>query len=161
MQISIRTRYSRISDRRLDSEVRDICDHRPHAGYRMVSAYLRACGFRVQEARVRESLERVDGVGVAVRWSQNRIIHRLVYDVHSGTLMAICLHLDGGLLSMQELMDIVVWLPTFIAPQTRELALLYTTSLKQEKFMDFHLVYDLIVVVGISKLQNSCYYYVG
>lgn len=52
LRLGIRTRYSRISDRRLDSEVRDICDQHPYAGYRMVSAYLRACDFRVQEARV-------------------------------------------------------------------------------------------------------------
>ena len=45
MRLGIRTRYSRISDRRLDSEVRDICDQHPYAGYRMVSAYLRACVF--------------------------------------------------------------------------------------------------------------------
>jgi len=60
----------------------------------MVSAYLGACGFRVQEARVRESLERVDGVGVAVRWSQNRIIHRRVYNVPYPNALR---HIDGNM----------------------------------------------------------------
>ena len=47
----------------------------------MVQAHLRSSGVRVPESQVRASLERVDPVGVAGRWSQHRCVLRRVYSV--------------------------------------------------------------------------------
>ena len=65
----------------LDSLVRTIAHQYPGAGIRMVQSHLLTHGYRVQQARVRNSLERVDPHGLAVRWSTYGSIHRRVYRV--------------------------------------------------------------------------------
>ena len=92
--LSGRARYSRMSDRILDAHVRELTENHPNSGYRMIQAYLRARGLIVQEGRVRESVERVDPVGVAIRWSRNRTIHRRVYRVPYPNALW---HIDGNM----------------------------------------------------------------
>ena len=53
----------------------------PNYGYRMVKAHLRSSGVRVSESQMRASLERVDPVGVAGRWSQRWCVQHRVYSV--------------------------------------------------------------------------------
>ena len=80
-QLSVRNLYTRISGSHLDRLVQIITRQYPSYGYRMVQAHLRSSGVRVQESRVRASLERVDPVGIAGRWSQHQCVHRRVYTV--------------------------------------------------------------------------------
>lgn len=75
----VRAQYSGMSDFMLDDEVRSILFMHPNVGYRMMTAFLYARGFRVQQNRVRASLDRVDPVGVAARLSRNRAINRRMY----------------------------------------------------------------------------------
>ncbi len=77
--LCVQTLYSSLSDSQVDDLVRNIVQRHPHAGFRMVEAYLLAEGYRLTQTRVRASLERVDPAGIAVRWSRHRCIHRRVY----------------------------------------------------------------------------------
>lgn len=57
--------------------------------------YLQSLGINVQERRVREAMRRVDPIGVARRWSRNKIIHRRVYSVpHPNALWHIDSHMS-------------------------------------------------------------------
>ena len=78
----------------LDSLVRTIAHQYPGAGIRMVQSHLLTHGYRVQQARVRNSLERVDPHGLAVRWSTYGSIHRRVYRVAYPNAVW---HADGNL----------------------------------------------------------------
>ena len=90
--LSVRARYSNISNAILDDLTALIITNSGEIGYRMVHARLRSLDINVQETRVRESMRRVDPVGVSRRWSGNRIIHRRVYNVpHPNALW----HIDG------------------------------------------------------------------
>lgn len=92
--LSIASQYSVLSDALLDSEVRSILSMHPSAGYRMMTGFLYARGLRIQQRRVRASLDRVDPIGVADRWSRNRAINRRVYFVpHPNALW----HIDGNM----------------------------------------------------------------
>ena len=76
--LSVAQTYAQLSDTALDSLVRTIAHQYPGAGIRMVQSHLLTHGYRVQQARVRNSLERVDPHGLAVRWSTYKSIHRRV-----------------------------------------------------------------------------------
>ena len=92
--LAIRGQYAQISDNALDEEILVIKQSHPDCGYRMVMGYLNARGLRIQDNRVRRALDLVDPVGVAVRWSRNRSIHRRKYNVpHPNALW----HLDGNM----------------------------------------------------------------
>ena len=92
--LSIASQYGVLSDALLDSEVRSILSMHPNAGYRMMTGFLYAKGLRIQQRRVRASLDRVDPVGVADRWSRNRAINRRAYFVpHPNALW----HIDGNM----------------------------------------------------------------
>lgn len=92
--ISIRAEYSRMNDNALDNEVRTLRIMHPNAGYRMMTAFLYARGHRVQQDRVRASLDRIDPIGVAARWSRNRAINCRVYFVpHPNAVW----HIDGNM----------------------------------------------------------------
>lgn len=92
--ISIHAEYSTMSDNMLDDEVRSLRFNHPNAGYRMMTAFLYDRGHRVQQHRVRASLDRVDPIGVAARWSRNRAINRRTYFVpHPNAVW----HIDGNM----------------------------------------------------------------
>lgn len=92
--LSIRSRYSQMSDGLLDAEVRSILSVHPNTGYRMMTGFLFSRGMIVQQRRVRASLDRVDPIGVAARWSRHRAINRREYFVlHPNALW----HIDGNM----------------------------------------------------------------
>ena len=88
--ISIRGTLTEMSDDDLDSVVRSIHTEFPNAGYRRVLSQLNLRGIKVPQRRVRESMQRTDPDGVAVRLS---ITPRAVYCV-SGPLAL--RHIDGN-----------------------------------------------------------------
>lgn len=67
--VSVRNSYSSLSATQVDSLVRNVIDDHPHAGYRLVRSYISDQGIILTEIEVRESQNRVDPVGVAMRWS--------------------------------------------------------------------------------------------
>ena len=71
-------RYTDISDSSLDEIIRAFKADQPHCGFSMVQGHLLANGVKVQR-RIRESLQRIDPVGVLHRWQQT--INRRSYSV--------------------------------------------------------------------------------
>ena len=59
---------STIDDEQLDRIVSDLQRHYPNCGYRLLKGHLAAMGHRLQENRIRDSLRRIDPVGVMSRW---------------------------------------------------------------------------------------------
>lgn len=60
-------------------------------GYRLIKGYLAAMGHRLQEARIRNSLQQVDPIGVMTRW-----IHRLQRRRYSVSRPNMLWHIDGN-----------------------------------------------------------------
>ena len=89
--ISSRATLTEMSDDDLDSVVRSIHTEFPNAGYRRVLSQLILRGIKVPQRRVRESMQRTDADGVAIRWLS--ITPRAVYCV-SGPLAL--WHIDGN-----------------------------------------------------------------
>ena len=65
--VSSRATLTEISDHDLDSVVRSIHTEFPNAGYRRVLSQLILRGIKVPQRRVRESMQRTDADGVAIR----------------------------------------------------------------------------------------------
>ena len=74
--ISVRS-FSTITDEELDSVVMDIKTFHPNCGSKTLAGYLASRNVKVPRERLRQSLQRVDPVGVSVR--SCRAIHRRVY----------------------------------------------------------------------------------
>ena len=89
--ISLRARYSQISDEGLDEEVRTVVAENRYLGQRVVQGSLAANGLTVQRQRVAESLIHVDEVAVALRWS--RSVQRRKYRVVGPNALW---HIDGN-----------------------------------------------------------------
>lgn len=79
--LSVRGRYSRLTDDELDAFVRRLKERAPYWGYRMVRSALETQGCRVQYDRVRASMHRVDTVGVISRLTQLGCVIRRSYSV--------------------------------------------------------------------------------
>lgn len=60
----------------------------------MMTGFLCARGYRIQEQRVRDSLNRVDAAGIAIRRSRHRAINRRQYSVPHPNAMW---HVDGNM----------------------------------------------------------------
>jgi hypothetical protein len=80
-----------LSDEELDNKVREVLQEFPNAGYRRVISQLAVAGLRPSQMRVRQTLQRIDPQGVAVRWL--RLTPRRQYRV-SGPLAL--WHIDGN-----------------------------------------------------------------
>lgn len=90
-QLNINLRvYSRITDEDLDCTVAQITKMNPNCGEKSITGRLRSAGIVVQRERVRESLRRIDPVGVVTRL--RAVLHRRVYAVHSPNSLW---HIDG------------------------------------------------------------------
>ena len=89
--ISLRRRFSNISDDDLDRRVRELTENNDFLGQRIVQGMLAAEGTHVQRQRVADSLIRVNEAGVAMRWC--RAIHRRVYKVYGPNALW---HIDGN-----------------------------------------------------------------
>ena len=89
--LSIRDTYSSINDEQLDWLISELQHRYPNCGYRLLRGHLGAMGQRVQEHRIRESLRRVDPVGVMSRWLQS--VQRRRYSVPGPNMLW---HIDGN-----------------------------------------------------------------
>lgn len=89
--ISITERRTTISDIDLDAAVQSVQQMFPNAGYRRVQSQLLLRRIKVAQRRVRESMQKTDPEGVAMRWLS--ITPRAVYCV-SGPLAL--WHIDGN-----------------------------------------------------------------
>lgn len=88
--ITVRSTYTSISDPQLDQIVGTLSQQHPNSGYRLIRSHLAAMGYRVQ-SRVRESLQRIDPIGIATRWFHG--IYRRMYSVTSPNALW---HIDGN-----------------------------------------------------------------
>lgn len=82
--------YTTISELELDSKVREITAMFPNCGEKTVSGRLKCHGIIVRRESVRESLRRVDPVGVLSR--RRNALHRRVYNVKCPNALW---HIDG------------------------------------------------------------------
>lgn len=82
--------FTPISEDELDDLVKQITELHPRCGEKSVLGQLKSQGYRIQREKVRESLHRVDPVGIALR--SRRALHRRVYSVASPNTLW---HLDG------------------------------------------------------------------
>ena len=82
--------YSAMSDSELDSVVEEFVASFPTAGYKMLAAHLNSIGYHLQRRRIRESLYRVDPLGVEQR--TRCLLHRRKYSVAGPNSLW---HIDG------------------------------------------------------------------
>lgn len=83
--------YSTITDENLDVIVTDFVSSFPTAGQKTLAGHLRTLGHRIQRYRIRESLYRVDPLGVEQRC--RRLLHRRSYKVPGPNSLW---HIDGN-----------------------------------------------------------------
>ncbi|XP_024869433.1 uncharacterized protein LOC112453108 [Temnothorax curvispinosus] len=79
LNMLMRARFSQISDDELKITVAQIHQEHPRAGHIMMQSYLKAAGVFVPRHRTRETLNAIDPIGAASRWSQ--AIRRRTYKV--------------------------------------------------------------------------------
>ena len=82
--------YSPITDDDLETLIRHYKRDRPNAGLRFVTAFLTSHGLRVQRARIRSSMQRIDPLGRFVHYSN--AIQRRVYESPRSNYVW---HIDG------------------------------------------------------------------
>jgi hypothetical protein len=90
-ELSVQGLYSDISDRELQRLISDINIAFPNCGYRMMDGHLRQRGVRITQARIRQSMHKVDLEGVMLRWRD--AIRRRKYNVCSPLALY---HIDGN-----------------------------------------------------------------
>ena len=90
--LSIRQTYTNMRDQELDLAVQEILRTQPNTGYKRMTGYLAACGVRVQQQRIRESMRRVDPEGTLIRALELNTINRRCYSVPSPLALW---HIDG------------------------------------------------------------------
>lgn len=83
--------YTTIVDEELDNQVKDVKLFNPNIGSKNLAGYLASRNIKVPRQRIRESLQRVDPLGVAAR--RCRSIHRRVYCVSRPLALW---HFDGN-----------------------------------------------------------------
>jgi len=88
--ITVRSRYSCISDVDLRNTVAAICNRNPNLGEKSVDGLLRSQGVIVQRHRIRHALHAVDPEGVQLRL--RGVLHRRRYNVQSPNALW---HVDG------------------------------------------------------------------
>ncbi len=82
--------YTDISDTDLDSTIQSFKHDHPHCGLSLVQGHLLANNIKIQRRRIRESLRRVDPLGVNFR--RQHAIHRRVYRIPGPNSLW---HIDG------------------------------------------------------------------
>lgn len=88
--LTVRSRYDHLSANQLDRIIQIQQREHPTFGYRMMRSLLSTHGVNIQERYIRESMRRVDPLGVAYRWA--RTIHRRRYRVPCPNSLW---HIDG------------------------------------------------------------------
>ena len=89
--LSSTTQYSAISDGELDKLVKEFASNFPNAGQKTLCGHLSTLGHRIQRFRIRESLYRVDPLGVEQR--RRRLLHRRKYELPGPNSLW---HVDGN-----------------------------------------------------------------
>lgn len=90
-QLAIRpSDFSLISDSDLDQLIERIVTFHPQCGEKTATGQLRSQGYKIQRQRIRDSIRRVDPIGVELR--SRRSLHRRVYQVESPNSLW---HIDG------------------------------------------------------------------
>ncbi len=89
--LSVSSLYSNLSDGDLDVLVSQILHEYPNCGYRLMHGHLLCCGHRITQARVRNSMHRVDPEGLVIRWAST--VQRRKYKVHAPLSLW---HIDGN-----------------------------------------------------------------
>ena len=90
-ELSVRSsNFSQIPDTELDNKVSDLLEIRRQIGEKTIASQLRSQGIIVQRQRIRESIRRVDPIGVQLRC--RTVLHRRQYNVRSPNSLW---HLDG------------------------------------------------------------------
>ncbi|RVE62483.1 hypothetical protein OJAV_G00157510 [Oryzias javanicus] len=79
--LSVRQRYSQISEEQLDQVIQQIKTELPTAGYRMVKGRLLSMGINMQWQKLTASMHRVDGLGILSRITGLGCIVRRTYSV--------------------------------------------------------------------------------
>ena len=87
-----RSFYTHVDEQTLDDKVRRICIEFPKIGYRRLMDEFSRQGIRVSRTKARESLRRVDPIGVTERWLRSPI-HRRKYYVPAPLSLW---HIDGN-----------------------------------------------------------------
>jgi hypothetical protein len=82
--------YSNLTDDELDEIIKSIKREHPFFGLYMIMGSLRSKGFRITRQRIKESIGRIDRIGVVMRWSS--IVPRRTYRVAGPNALW---HLDG------------------------------------------------------------------
>ena len=85
--------YAWISDQQLDAVITDIQRDFPNVGCKRITGLLRARGIHKQQARIRQSMRRVDPEGVLLRALETNIIQQRHCSV-AGPLFL--WHIDGN-----------------------------------------------------------------
>ena len=83
-------RFTDISDVNLDRIILAFKTNHPHCGFSMVQGHLSTISIKVPRRRIRESLQRIDLLGVQHQWHE--AIHRRVYRVPGPNSLW---HIDG------------------------------------------------------------------
>ena len=91
--LSAATTYTQLLDQQLDELIRDIQRDFPNAGCERVTGLLRARDVYMQQARIRQSMRRVDPEGILLRALELNTIRRRQYSV-AGPLSL--WHIDGN-----------------------------------------------------------------
>lgn len=91
--ISIQSKYSELTDDELDNVIESILRDFPNTGYKRMTGFLRSRRIRVQQARIRESMRRVNPTGVLLRSLEMRITQRRKYQVPGPLSLW---HIDGN-----------------------------------------------------------------
>ena len=89
--LSVASLYTAATDQELDAIVSQIKVLFLNCGFRMMQGHLLNQGHRVSQSHIRESLQRIDPDGVAIRWSAT--IERRTYRVQSPLSLW---HVDGN-----------------------------------------------------------------
>ena len=103
--LSVRARYSQLTEDELDEIVSEIQGQFPCCGNRQMQGHLLSRGFRVQKNRVRESQLRVDHYRVMIRRCRAYVFRRREYSVPSPRSLY---HIDGNHKLIRLLLIIII-----------------------------------------------------
>ena len=99
--LSVTALYSSVTDHELDVIVSQIQHEFPNCGYHLMHGHLVCRGHRVSQARIRESMHRVNPEGVALRWISAVQRRKYVDKVRCMLYNTKCLFQGGGLWFME------------------------------------------------------------
>ena len=81
--LSISAGYSILTDAELQEIIENILHEFPNCGYKRMTGFLSSCGLRVQQERIRRTMQVADPEGVFLRTLQLSAINRRRYSVYS------------------------------------------------------------------------------